>query len=234
MRSQPDRRDPAQLAIPARPANRRLRRFDPPFPQLNVQFDVPNFRAASARLVGYRMPAEWEPHLATYLVWPHNLDTWPGKFEPIPLVFAQMAAAIAQFEPVRMLLRDFGEAPPRRAAVDESVAAMLGSAACANEPSSICRVPTNDSWIRDHGPIFVNRTGARRRTCPDRARLALQFVGRKIRQLRPSTTWYRGGWANDMTSRWSRPKIVLEGGSIEVNGAGSLLTTESCLLNPQS
>jgi len=46
-------------------------------------------------MAGYRMPAEWEPHLATYLVWPHNRDTWPGKFEAIPPVFAQMAAAIA-------------------------------------------------------------------------------------------------------------------------------------------
>ncbi len=52
------------------------------------------------------MPAEWAPHLATYLVWPHNLDTWPGKFEPIPPLFAQMAAAIAHFEPVRILVND--------------------------------------------------------------------------------------------------------------------------------
>ena len=52
----------------------------------------------------YRMPAEWEPHLATYLVWPHNRDTWPGKFELIPPIFARMAAAIAQFDPVRILV----------------------------------------------------------------------------------------------------------------------------------
>ena len=57
-------------------------------------------------LANYRMPAEWEPHLATYLVWPHNLDTWPSKFEAIPPVFARIAATLAQFEAVRILVRD--------------------------------------------------------------------------------------------------------------------------------
>ena len=52
------------------------------------------------------MPAEWEPHRATYLVWPHNRDTWPGKFEAIPPIFAQIAAAIASFEPIRILVED--------------------------------------------------------------------------------------------------------------------------------
>ena len=60
-------------------------------------------------LSSYRMPAEWEPHLASYIVWPHNLDTWPGKFEPIPPLFAQMAAAIAHFEQLRVLVNDASE-----------------------------------------------------------------------------------------------------------------------------
>ena len=57
-------------------------------------------------LAGYRMPAEWAPHLATYLVWPHNLETWPGRFELIPRAFAQIGAALADFEPVRILIHD--------------------------------------------------------------------------------------------------------------------------------
>src|SRR5437016_3673191 len=98
------------------------------------------------------MPAEWEPHLATYLVWPHNLDTWPGNFAPIPGVFAQMAAAIASFEPVRILVKqpdqtDAIHAMIKAAARDEGVMARI----------ELFHLPTNDSWIRDHGPIFVNR-----------------------------------------------------------------------------
>src|SRR5258708_13995099 len=58
------------------------------------------------RLINYQMPPEWAPHAATYIVWPHNLETWPGKFDPIPLVFARMAAAIAHFEPLRVLVND--------------------------------------------------------------------------------------------------------------------------------
>ena len=58
------------------------------------------------RLSGYRMPAEWEPHLATYLTWPHNLETWPGKFDPVPAQYAAIAAALSSFETVRMLVKD--------------------------------------------------------------------------------------------------------------------------------
>ena len=67
------------------------------------------------------MPAEWAPHLATYLVWPHNLDTWPGKFEPIPPVYAKMAAAIAEFEPMRCWSERRGLAEPARAVIRTAV-----------------------------------------------------------------------------------------------------------------
>src|SRR5579863_10391029 len=153
--------------------------------------------AASPRLAaGYRMPPEWAPHLATYLVWPHNRDTWPGKFEAIPPVFAQMAAAIAQFEPLRLLVADDAMADGARAAIR----------AAAGESARLDRiaftlVATNDSWIRDHGPIFVNRSA------PDggaSAHVALDFgfnswgekYGASI-----STTPCRAGWASDGASR---------------------------------
>src|SRR5262247_2653978 len=72
------------------------------------------------RLASYRMPAEWEPHRATYIVWPHNLDTWPGNFEPIPGVFAKMAAAIASCEPLRVLIKHPDEIETVRAIVREA------------------------------------------------------------------------------------------------------------------
>jgi len=178
------------------------------------------------RFAAYRMPAEWEPHEAAYLVWPHNLDTWPGNFDPIPAVFAKMAAAIASFEPVRVMVKDGGRIGEVRrmiretAAGDDAIMARI----------DLFHLDTNDSWVRDHGPIFVNR-----------------IAGNGPRQI--ALDWKFNSWGEKygafdlddvvpqkLGARYGfevvEPGIVLEGGSIDPNGAGSLLTTESCLLNP--
>ena len=184
-------------------------------------------------LRNYRMPPEWAPHIACYLVWPHNRDTWPGKFEVIPPVYAEMVAAIAQFERVRLMVNDDAQIP--------EVRAMLRAAAHAhnyNEEATLSRIeifhlPTNDSWARDHGPIFVNRLATAPSNEPSQIALDWRF-----------NSWGQKYGAFDLDdvvpqklgARYSfeviEPGIVLEGGSIDVNGAGSLLTTESCLLNP--
>jgi len=172
------------------------------------------------------MPAEWEPHLATYIVWPHNLDTWPGNFDPIPGVFARMAAAIASSEPLRVIVKDAEEiervrAMIRDAAEDDRVAARV----------ELIHLETNDSWVRDHGPIFVNRIDDRAEGPPQ---IALDWKfnswGEKygafdLDDVVPRRLGARYGF------EVIQPGIVLEGGSIDPNGAGSLLTTESCLLN---
>jgi agmatine deiminase len=187
------------------------------------------------------MPAEWEPHLATYVVWPHNRDTWPGKFEVVPPIFARMVAAIATFEPVRVLINSQDgtqtEVVPEmvRAACAESAAGdatgRANRAGTVDARVEIIAVPTNDSWIRDHGPIFVNRAG----DGGGPAQIALD--------------WRFNSWGGKygrfdlddavphrLAERYAfevvDPGIVLEGGSIDPNGAGSILTTESCLLNP--
>jgi len=177
-------------------------------------------------LRSYRMPAEWEPHLATYVVWPHNRDTWPGKFDLIPPIFARMAAAIAEFEPVRILVNTYGEI----GGVREMIRAV------ATPPSmsriEIIAIPTNDSWIRDHGPIFVlNRVAAA--DGPKQIALDWRFNswGEKygpfdLDDVVPRRLAERYGFGV------IEPGIVLEGGSIDPNGEGSILTTESCLLNP--
>ncbi len=174
------------------------------------------------------MPAEWEPHLATYLVWPHNRDTWPGKFDVIPPVYAAMAAAIASFEPIRVLVNDAPEVETARAMIR---AAAGGDDALMRRVDAL-HVPTNDSWVRDHGPIFVNRVT---NLDGDPEQLALDFR---------FNSWGEKYGAYDLDDAVPRrlaerygfeviePGIVLEGGSIDVNGAGCLLTTESCLLNP--
>ncbi|HYA35448.1 MAG TPA: agmatine deiminase family protein, partial [Candidatus Binataceae bacterium] len=94
-----------------------------------------------ARFGGYRMPAEWEPHLATYLVWPHNPDTWPGKFELIPRAYARMAASIAMFEPVRLLVKDREQGEIARSMTYDA-AKELGPI----KGVEILTIPTNDSW----------------------------------------------------------------------------------------
>jgi agmatine deiminase len=169
--------------------------------------------------LGFRMPAEWEPQAAVWLSWPHNRSTWPGQFRPIPRVFAGIVARLSRFEPVRI-----------------NCAASLQPRAkrlCAQAGADMTRVtfynhPTNDAWCRDHGPIFVRQ-----------ARTGEVAV----------TDWVHNAWGgkyppydldNKIPPRIARKlglrrfenDMVLEGGSIDVNGRGLLLTSEQCLLNP--
>ncbi len=167
------------------------------------------------------MPAEWSPHQATWLSWPHKRDSWPGKFEPVEPVMVRFVAALAAGELVRINVLD--EAHERH------VAGLLeGKANAANV--RFHRFRTNDAWCRDHGAIFVTRDGD---DGPEGLALDFGF-----------NAW--GGkyppWDLDnvippqMAAALGVPcetiDLVLEGGSIDVNGAGALLTTEQCLLNP--
>lgn len=183
------------------------------------------------------MPAEWEPHLATYLVWPHNRDTWPGKFDAIAPVFARMAAAIAGFEPLRVVVRNEEMAAAAREMI---LAAAAGAPPTGGNLDLAGRVkfaavPTNDSWVRDHGPIFVNRAAGTEAERGAPLQIALDFGfnswGEKYGPFElddavPRRLGERFGF--DVIE----PAMVLEGGSIDVDGAGTVLTTESCLLNP--
>lgn len=163
------------------------------------------------------MPAEWERHEATWLAWPHERSDWPGKFAPIPWVYGDIVRRLAQVEKVRVLVND---------AVTENGARRVLAKCGANMGAvEFFRHRTNRSWTRDYCPIFV-REGP--------SEIAV-------------TNWIFNGWAK--YDNWrddnkipafvaKRLKleqvetgIVLEGGSIDVNGAGLLLTTEECLLS---
>lgn len=168
--------------------------------------------------LGFRMPAEWEPQAAVWLSWPHKRKTWPGHFRPIPGKFAGIVAIISRFEEVRL---NIGRPLQARAwRLLEQAKADLANVKCFDHA-------TNDCWCRDHGPIFVknDHTGE----------VAL-------------TDWTYNAWGgkyppydldNQIPARIGRAlglrrfavDMVLEGGSIDVNGAGLLLTTEACLLN---
>lgn len=171
------------------------------------------------RDLGYHMPAEWAPHQATWLSWPHKEASWPGKLDAVLPVYAQAVAALARFEPVHINVND--------AAMEARARALL-SAAGATGTIHFHRFPTNDAWCRDHGAIFLVRD--------EEPKLA-------------AVDWDFNAWGGkyppfDLDDEIPRQMaayldaicfqggMVLEGGSIEVDGAGLLLTTEQCLLNP--
>lgn len=174
--------------------------------------------AGTPAALGFRMPAEWEPQEAVWLSWPHNYASWPGKFRPVPYAFARIVAAIARFQPVRINAAKKLHARAKRL--------------CERADADMKRVtfydhPTNDAWCRDHGPIFVKHTKTGEVALTD---WAYNAWGDKYppydldNEIPPSiekVTKLRR-FVNDM---------VLEGGSIDVNGQGALLTSEQCLLN---
>jgi agmatine deiminase len=165
------------------------------------------------------MPAEWEPQAAIWLSWPHNHRTWSGHFRPIPAKFAEIVAVISRFEPVRINV-----AAPLRAHARR----LIGRAG--GDPAHIAYFDhaTDDCWCRDHGPIFVKHAGTGEVALTD---WKFNAWGRKYpRYARDNRIPWRIGRALDL--RRFPVDQILEGGSIDVNGAGLLLTTESCLLNP--
>jgi agmatine deiminase len=175
-------------------------------------------RTPAAR--GFRMPAEWAPHQATWISWPHKRESWPGNFEPVEPVMVRAVAALARSELVRINVLD--EAHERH------VQALLDGHAPRGRVV-FHRIPTNDAWCRDHGAIFVTREA---QATPA---LALDFRFNAWGGKYPPFDLDDAA-AGRMADALGVPRhtvdMVLEGGSIDVNGAGALLTTEQCLLNP--
>jgi len=179
---------------------------------------------------GFRMPAEWEPHHATWIAWPHNREDWPGKFTPIAWVYAEIVRHLHLGERVCILVQDDFL---RRRARNQ-----LERAGVDLDQIDFFPFPTDRVWSRDFGPVFIKR----------------QVAGRSELAI---TNWKFNGWAK--YSNWKRDnaipakialalrlkqwephwevesafhRVVLEGGSIDVNGKGTLMTTEECLLSP--
>jgi agmatine deiminase len=167
--------------------------------------------------LGYHMPAEWHPHRATWLTWPKDPETWPDRVPQVEQIFLEMMAALAPHETVNLLVDD--------EATEKTMRTRCGFPGAEN--IHFHQIQTVDSWIRDYGPNFLIN---------DHGGLAYN-------------DWTFNAWGNkyeplgkddSIPSRLEgilrvprfAPGIVMEGGSIEVNGAGVVLTTEQCLLNP--
>jgi agmatine deiminase len=186
--------------------------------------------------LGYRWPAEWEPQASVWLSWPRNPDTWPGHFEPVPGEFAQFVRLIAEYESVNILAGGVEVMALAQALVGDVPGVTLHD------------IPTNDAWCRDHGPTFLCEPLAPRAevrpidVIPDAS-------ARGASGPRALVDWHYNAWGGkyppfDLDNQVPRriaevqgrrvfsPGIVMEGGAIEGNGRGTILTTQSCLLNP--
>lgn len=173
---------------------------------------------ATPRACGFRMPAEWEPHEATWLAWPHERTDWPGKFAPIEWVYCEVVRHLAPAERVRILVRD--------AAMEERARKRLRQSHVKLEAVEFYHCPTDRSWIRDYGPIFVKN-----------ARGDVAVTNWKFNAWAKYANWRRDNavparLARRLKLRQFNTGVVLEGGAIDVNGRGLLLATEECLLSP--
>lgn len=172
---------------------------------------------------GYRMPAEWETHSATWLAWPHNLETWDASALPgVEQTYLTMIRALVTGEDVHILVSD--------AATLESVENKIRNAGISLDQVHLHTIPTQDAWIRDYGPNFlVNDKGIERKVAFNNWQFD-SWGGKYDDLLHDNET--AGKIAEILNLPTCEPGIVLEGGAIDVNGKGTCLTTESCLLNP--
>src|SRR5260370_737420 len=179
-------------------------------------------RRITPRAAGFRMPAEWEPHEATWLAWPHEKTDWPGKFAPIPWVYGDIVRHLSRFERVRILVND--------AAAQRAARHVLHQCGANLKAVDFYRVPTNRSWIRDFGPIFVKNGAGEIAATNWRFNAWAKYNNWKKDGDAPGKLSAKLKWKTWMPEL-NRRRIVLEGGSIDVNGAGAMLTTEECLLS---
>jgi agmatine deiminase len=189
------------------------------------------------------MPAEWGPHAATWLAWPHYQGDWPGKFEPIPWVYAEIIRSLAKRERVELIVNSAVSARQARK--------VLERADVLADNIRFHRWPTNRVWLRDSGCIFLTerepgyaRQDSRGRLSPhepgNAAAAALKF---RFNAWAKYSNWRlddkvgshmaKATHAQEIHPQSLGTRIVLEGGSIDVNGAGTILTTEECLLSKE-
>lgn len=171
---------------------------------------------------GFGMPAEWAPHRATWIAWPHQKRDWPGKFEPIPWVYVEIVRHLSRDERVAVLVQD------RR--VRSSATRMLRRAGVDLARVEFHAVPTDRAWTRDSGPTIVRRADGARRAVLWRFNGWAKYPNHR-RDARVGEAVARiAGLPSFRPVARGKP-VVLEGGAIDTDGEGTLLTTEECLLS---
>ncbi len=189
-----------------------------------------NTKINSPAELGYTMPAEWEKHAATWLGWPHNETDWPDKIDTIRWVYGEMVRKISAGEIVRLLVRSKAEA--------KFAGSYLKRAGCDLKQVEFVVHPTNRGWTRDSGPIHVKRKAESGKRKTETAIVHFHF-----------NAWAKyNDWQKDtrvpetaakvlkrplFDAQFNGKRFTIEGGGIEVNGRGTLLTTEECYLHPK-
>jgi agmatine deiminase len=170
----------------------------------------------------FMMPAEWEQHAATILAWPHNKEDWPGKFAPIPFVYGEIIRNLTRVERVRLIVRNQKEAEKAEKLCEDSGADLT--------KIDMFEIPTNRIWMRDSGPIFVKDAKGKKHLLDWRFNAWAKYPNHKLDDKVPEqlNAHYKLPCIQPMHNG---KRVVLEGGSIDVNGKGTLLTTEECLLS---
>jgi agmatine deiminase len=181
----------------------------------------PTARRRSPASLGFSMPAEWETHEATWLAWPHHPTDWPGKLNTIRWVYTEIVRKIAAGETIRMLVRSKQEA--------KTAARFLDRAGAGSSAVEFIVHPTNRSWTRDSGPLFVRRFTGRR--------LETAIVQFHFNAWAKYSDWQKDRRVPETAAKYLGTRLfdapfILEGGGIEVNGRGTLITTEECYLHP--
>jgi agmatine deiminase len=193
--------------------------------------------------LGYTMPAEWEPHAATWLAWPHNTGDWPGKFEIIPWVYGEMMRKISAGENIRLIVRHKKDEQFARH-VFKQVGGDL-------RKIQFVFHPTNRGWTRDTGPIFVKKgragsplpAGRRARSDAPYQKDEIAIVHFHFNGWAKYDNWRKDTKVPETAARLLGKKLfhaecngkpfVIEGGGIELNGRGTLISTEECYLDPK-
>jgi agmatine deiminase len=171
------------------------------------------------------MPAEWEPHEATWIGWPHNRSDWPGKFAAIPFVYGEIVRKIAAGEIVRILVES--------KAHEAKALRLLSRVGVDPTRVAFFRFPTDRGWTRDFGPIFV---------CGERPKPEVTVAGFRFNAWSRYPNWRKDAGVPARVAKalgvpflpvhYGGKGVVLEGGAIEVNGRGTVIATEECLLDP--
>jgi agmatine deiminase len=182
--------------------------------------------ASALATLSYRMPAEWDPHAATWLAWPHYHGDWPGRFEPIPWVYTEIIRNLARHERVELIVND--------AVAERRVRKLLDRANAPLANVRFHRWTTNRSWMRDSGCIFVVPELSRRESRPSAVKFRFnawaKYSNWKLDE-KIGTSMANTAKATEVRPVHKANRVVLEGGSIDVNGEGTILTTEECLLS---
>jgi agmatine deiminase len=176
--------------------------------------------------LGFRMPAEWEPHTATWIAWPHEARDWPGKIAAIAWVYGEVVRHLSGGERVRILVGD--------AAIEKRARALLRRVGVDLDAVDFVRAPTDRSWTRDYCPLFVANRGGEVAITNWRFTGWAKYANHKRDDAVNDRVARRFGmrqWQPTAPIAGKPARVVLEGGAIDVNGTGTLLATEECLLD---